>query len=180
MIKLGTHNSLSYLPCQWYLRLFSWIGKCQSLNIEEQYKKGVRFFDIRIKYVNGKTMSGHGLLTYKVDIENILEWLNSKYDCTVRLFLENNKKNPTKDFNRFENDIKNWISKYKNIVFTEGGCRYNYKRFINDKLKFDECYWKFGYTLIPYPKYWAKHNNYRLHHGDNEIKFRVYDFIDIY
>lgn len=177
MNKLGTHNSLSYLPCQWWLRLFSWIGRCQSLNIEEQYDRGVRWFDIRIKYKEDRIVSGHGLLTYNADIDAVFTFLNSKKDCIVRLFLENSKKNPEKHFDRFEKDIESWKEQYPDIRFVEGGCRYQYRQFIADKEKTRDCYWEkdFGLSL---PCWWAKRHNYQLHHGDNETEYSVYDFIE--
>lgn len=178
MKKLGTHNSLSCLPCQWYLRPFAWVGKCQSLDIAEQYKKGVRWFDIRIKYVNDRTISGHGLLTYKVDMESVFAWFNQHIDCIVRLYLENSKNNPEKHFDRFAKDIKVWRNKYKNIRFVEGGCRFQYRQFIEDNVFARHCYWSKGDTLIPYPRGWAEENNHRFHGGDNEDIFSVYDFIE--
>lgn len=51
---LGSHNSLSYLPIKgWKKILKSWV-QCQSLTIEEQYNKGVRYFDLRIRRDNKK------------------------------------------------------------------------------------------------------------------------------
>lgn len=178
MKLLGTHNSLSYLPCQWYLRPLAWVGRCQTLNIAEQYKRGVRWFDIRIKYVNDRTISGHGLLTYKVDMESVFAWFNQHIDCIVRLYLENSKNNPEKYFDRFAKDIKVWRNKYKNIRFVEGGCRFQYRQFIEDNVFARHCYWSKGDTLIPYPRGWAEENNHRFHGGDNEDIFSVYDFIE--
>lgn len=178
MILLGTHNSLSYLPCQWYLRPFAWVGKCQSLTLEKQYAKGIRWFDIRVKYVDGEPLSGHGLLTYNVSIPAVLNYLNRKKDCIVRLYLENSKRNPTKFFKRFAADIANWQAAYSDIRFVEGGCRFQYRQFIEDNVFARHCYWSKGDTLIPYPRGWAEENNHRFHGGDNEDIFSVYDFIE--
>lgn len=179
MILLGTHNSLSYFPCQWYLRPFAWIGKCQSLNLAEQYQKGVRYFDVRVKYVNDKAVSGHGLLTYAINIEIPLMFLNNrKEQCIVRLFLENSYFNPTKHFERFAKDIKVWKDKYKNIRFIEGGCRFVYKQFIEDKVPANHYYWSKGDTLIPYPRWYAKRNNAKYHVKDNKKEYNIYDFIE--
>lgn len=177
MILLGTHNSLSYLPCQWYFRPFAWVGRCQSLCIEEQYNSGVRYFDIRVKYVDGKAISGHGLLTYKIDIDDVLFKINCFRGCIVRLFLENSKRNPTKDFERFSADIKIWADKYLGIRFVEGGCRHTYKRFIADNIPERRCYWSKGDSIIPYPKAYAKGHNKVFHTGDNEEIYSIYDFI---
>lgn len=177
MILLGTHNSLSYLPCQWYLRLFAWIGRCQSLNLSRQYDMGVRLFDIRVKYIDGNALSGHGLLTYDINIPVVLNYLNMKKDCIVRLFLENTKRNSTKDFERFAEDIANWQREYPNVRFVEGGCRYAYKRFIPDKVSERRCYWEKGDTIIPYPRAYAKGKNKSFHLDDSEDIYSIYDFI---
>lgn len=177
MKKLGTHNSLSYLPCQWYLRPFAWVGRCQSLTLEKQYEKGVRWFDIRVKYIDGEALSGHGLLTYNISIPAVLNYLNRKKDCVVRLFLENSKSNPTKDFDRFADDISQWREKYENIRFVEGGCRYAYKRFIQDKVPEQHRYWSIDKFIIPYPRGYAFIKNPSSHLEDNEHEYNIYDFI---
>lgn len=46
---LGSHNSMTYLPITgWGRVLRPWV-RCQSLTLMEQYKRGVRYFDIRIR-----------------------------------------------------------------------------------------------------------------------------------
>ena len=89
-MKLGTHNSLSYCKPQWYFRLFNFIGKCQDLNIYEQYEAGVRYYDIRVKFKKDKIVSGHGLLTYNINVEDVLDFLNDQATCNVRIVLETN------------------------------------------------------------------------------------------
>lgn len=84
-MKLASHNSLSYAPVkQWYLKPFFWIAKCQSKNIEEQYKAGVRYFDFRLAGI----YPAHGLIQYNADVLHELTLLNNKGDCTVRIICE--------------------------------------------------------------------------------------------
>lgn len=178
MKKLGTHNSLSYLPCQWWLRPFAWMGRCQSLTLLEQYRMGVRYFDIRVKYVKGKTVSGHSLLTYDVDIENVLYLLDNYGDCIVRLFLENSWFNPSEHFEDFMSDIQKWQRMYTKTKFVEGGCRFSYRSFITDNVPVRNCYWMLGDKLeIPYPKRFAIENNRKFHHYDNNETYSIYDYI---
>lgn len=183
MKKLGTHNSLSYLPCQWWLRPFAWIGRCQSLTIEEQYNLGVRYFDIRVKFdKNGSPISGHGLLTYQVDVDSILKYLNSKKDnIVIRLFLENTKRDPRKYDHLYRDYIKYWQQAYPYLYFVEGGCRYDYKNFITKNINTRTCYaeyWKKKFC-IPFPKKWAKKNNPELHKSDSDAIYSVYDFVQL-
>jgi len=87
---IGSHNSWSYLnPKQWYFRPFAWMAKCQSLTIREQYEKGIRFFDLRVR-LNwaGVVKPVHGLTEYKGYIIDDLLWLNMHKGCTVRILLD--------------------------------------------------------------------------------------------
>lgn len=85
-MKLASHNSLSYAPVkQWYLKPFYWIAKCQSKNIEKQYKAGVRYFDFRLD----GSHPAHGYIRYNIDVLHELTFLNRQGDCTVRIICEN-------------------------------------------------------------------------------------------
>lgn len=94
---IGTHNSLSYMPVyQWWLKPFFWVARCQSKDLLEQYNAGTRWFDFRCKRgVNGRYWAGHGLITYNVHVDAMLEVLSErcKYASDlvfVRLMLEDN------------------------------------------------------------------------------------------
>lgn len=186
-MKLGTHNSLSYMRCQWWLEPFAWIGRCQSMTIKEQFLYGVRYFDIRVKFVNGVAKSGHGLLTYDIlidDVLGLLQWYYTKIgkgkeEVIVRLFLENSKHNPTLYAKEFMMCIEKWKEKYPELTFIEGGCRYDYKSYIDYNIPVRVCYaeyWK-KKLCIPWPKHWAKKHNKGLHEGDNSRQYSVYDYI---
>lgn len=187
-MKLGTHNSLSYMRCQWWLEPFAWIGRCQSMTIKEQFLYGVRYFDIRVKFVNGVAKSGHGIFTYNVLIDDILSLLQKYYneqnkdkqEVVVRLFLENSKRNPTLYAKEFMMNIKTWKEKYKELIFVEGGCRYDYHSYIEHNVPTRICYaeyWK-KKLCIPWPKHWAKKHNKELHQNDNDEIFSIYDFVE--
>ena len=88
---IGSHNSMSYLkPRRWYLRPFSFMSKCQSKTLKEQYEKfGVRLFDIRVSFdKDGTPYFAHGLMQYKGDVYEHLDYLNTKLNVEVRLLLE--------------------------------------------------------------------------------------------
>lgn len=93
-MKLGTHNSMTYLkPKKWYMYPFKFMAKCQSMTIEEQYKYGVRYFDLRIYFDNGTPKFKHGLITYEGDVSEVLSYLNKcKERVYVRLWLECSKR----------------------------------------------------------------------------------------
>ena len=97
---LGSHNSLSYLPCKrWWMYLVNWAAKCQSKTLSEQFHDGVRYFDIRLKWDDKKEgwVIAHGLIEYKGNVRRILETLNSlakfyNEKLYVRFLLEYNKR----------------------------------------------------------------------------------------
>lgn len=50
-MKLASHNTVTYPTIkQWYLRPFTFMARCQSRSHIEQYKRGARFFDIRVRF----------------------------------------------------------------------------------------------------------------------------------
>lgn len=96
MIK-GSHNTMSYLPVrQWWLRPFRAWGRCQRLNLRDQWKAGVRHFDLRIKFDDdGTARFGHGLLTYRcsatpADVIFAIAHIarSTKQAVTMRIWLE--------------------------------------------------------------------------------------------
>lgn len=97
---LGSHNSLSYLPCRkWWMYLINWAAKCQSKTLSEQYHSGVRYFDIRLKWNDKKEdwVIAHGLIEYKGNIRKVLETIDSlakfyNEKVYVRFLLEYNKR----------------------------------------------------------------------------------------
>lgn len=187
-VKIGTHNSLSYLkPKQWWLRPFAWIGRCQRLTIAEQWDAGVRYFDIRVKYDKyGNAKSGHGLLSYNVFVYDVLEEIDGYAMCSgeravVRLFHENKKRKPRKHRSEFFEMCANVAGKYRHITFVEGGSRYKYVSFLPDNVHTRVCYAEYFKKkfCIPFPKRWAEDNNARLHRGDNNEEYSIYDFVDL-
>lgn len=77
-MKLASHNTMSYLSPQWWVKPFGWIAKCQAKTIEEQYDNGVRMFDLRVAFDNKDNIFfAHGMASYKViDVREILEKIN--------------------------------------------------------------------------------------------------------
>ena len=93
---IGSHNTFTYLPPKNPIySLFKALWKCQDLAIEEQYKFGVRFFDIRLIWSKRRNRweIGHGLVIvkgiyFKTCME-IGEYMSSKFpEAKYRLVLE--------------------------------------------------------------------------------------------
>lgn len=122
---LGSHNSLTYLPCRkWWMYLINWAAKCQSKTLSEQYHSGVRYFDIRVRFdKNDRPIMAHGLIEYKSTVENYICILNEiakhyKERIHVRYVLEFNKE--PKDWNKqkslLEELVQNLIIHYPNLT----------------------------------------------------------------
>lgn len=131
-MKLGTHNSMSYLPPKkWYLYPFRFMAKCQSVDIAEQYKLGARMFDLRIRYdKNGVPEFRHGSMAFKGNVEDILKYLNSrKARCYIRLLLEvKNTKDLVRQELLFLDDCKRWEATYKGLTFFCGRRKFDWKQ----------------------------------------------------
>ena len=57
---------MTFAPIRkWWLKPFAWIARCQSKDIHEQWKAGVRYFDFRLRFDgNGLPVPAHGLAEY--------------------------------------------------------------------------------------------------------------------
>ena len=167
---LASHNSLTYCKPQWYFRPLAWFGRCQDKTIEEQYELGVRYFDIRLRFretwFETKVISGHGLLSYDINVEEILEYLNSKGDCTVRLTLEISFMDKFLKWVEFSRDAfkctcNHYSITFTNIIFTGGYEKGSWIKLVEYPwIHIYESYWMFSKKRwFPYPKRYAKRNN---------------------
>ena len=132
-MEIGTHNSMTYLkPKKWYLYPFQFMARCQSLPIDEQYRKGIRLFDIRITYdKNNNPEFRHGLMAYKGDVYKTLDWLNSQSEpIKVRILLEEHKESTIKEA-LFIKDINRFKNEFKNLTFYEGRRKFDWKKLID-------------------------------------------------
>ena len=124
--KLGSHNSWSFGKTEWYIPAFT--CRCQKLNIQEQYNRGIRLFDLRIRFKDYKARVAHGLAIFDVNIDEDLAWLNDKKDCYVRVLLEYNAK--PKHFKLlcalFRNVCGYMKMSYQNITFFGGYAKWNH------------------------------------------------------
>lgn len=183
---LASHNSLTYNNPQWYLRPFAWIGRCQDLNIDEQYAYGVRYFDIRVKFDGIIAISGHGFLTYHVCIDDILRKIEMFNEtCIVRITLEDSKASYS-DKTKFKIACEYWESVFANTIFTGGYQKgtwehlYQFTRHPQKDIKVIEEFWLFKEIgIYPYIKYYAKlynSKNKEIHKYSNY--YVMVDFIE--
>lgn len=141
-IYIGTHNSMTYLrPAKWWARRFNIFARCQCEDITEQYKAGMRCFDIRIywDWRQNNWCFAHGLVRYHFNDErdrrpleyvlDTLRKLHEKQDgkIFIRLILEKTKDIiiETRKFDEYCGEIEN---KYKEFTFLGGFRKKDWER----------------------------------------------------
>ena len=123
---LGSHDSFTYLNTgNVLIDFFSKFWRCQTKSIAEQYKLGVRLFDIRVidSKEDGKIWwrVGHGAAKVKqrfINLENICLYFKEQYPGSyIRLMLESGANN-LEIRARFENEAAEVIQKYSDMIWT--------------------------------------------------------------
>lgn len=110
---VASHNTFTYLtPTKWWAKIINFAARCQSKTIDEQYKAGVRFFDIRIKNLSLGTSAyaydyGHTVTTYKSTYLRVTTMIRRYSDCGFRIINEDSKNKEL-----FREFCKMLISKY--------------------------------------------------------------------
>lgn len=122
-MTLASHNTMTYLkPRKWWMWFGRFMAKCQSKSIEEQYKAGARWFDLRIALIKPNKNDlhypyfAHGAMSFKGDIENTLAFLNSKKDAYCRIVLEKGNAAEEEIFKYF---VIKWKGQYPNLKITQ-------------------------------------------------------------
>jgi hypothetical protein len=189
MAKIGSHDSMTYLPCKkWFLKPFKFMARCQSVSIQEQYDKyEVRMFDLRIKFHENEPYFAHGEMMFKGNVYDVLKWINTKENLHVRIILEENFDNHNDDdeelFMQFCENIENI---YKNIRFFGGNRKYDWEviyKFKNEDPTLDDKYSSTTGTKLDdwCPYFYAKINNKSLYANRDKCTkdYLFMDFVNI-
>lgn len=186
---LGSHNSWSYLPPKkWWMKPFTFLAKCQDLDIISQYKEGVRCFDLRIRYDDDDIIVAHGMMEYKIkglQIHSDLGWLNSKGNVQVRILHEarNRKQYTTSSIAKFKSFCKYCELTYTNTKFWCGKNLYNWETDYEFSYK-PTCDEKYSSVCPPkilddwYPRMYAKKNNKKILEAGTDKDILLIDFIN--
>lgn len=127
MLKLGTHNSMTYLEPTDLPQALVWpTGKCQDLTLEEQYEFGVRLFDLRIRFTEeGIPYFAHGFLEFhKKSVVDVLDFLNRKQGCVVNLVMESFGNVKDTQDHYFIDFCKMVETEYEHVTFIGGWSKY--------------------------------------------------------
>lgn len=119
---LGTHNTMTYLrPKSLLLKPFAAFAQCQDKTIDQQIEIGVQYFDLRIRFDDGKPYFCHGLIryddlgTYTVyDVLRKINELGKTKDVYVRMMLETSEYDQDQDY-AFNTFTLRWKTKYPHI-----------------------------------------------------------------
>lgn len=164
-MMLGSHNSFTYLPPKnWWRIIFAPWAKCQSQNIAGQIREGgVRYFDIRCRYIDGDFYVSHGPYIVNLKVKDAIALIGGSANCNVyRLILEYNKQ--PKNYAEIEDKFIKLVQKYSNSD-TELDCaiiKYSWKYIKESRYTFCDYYgsvkmpkWK---QIFITPKLWRKLN----------------------
>lgn len=140
MAIIASHNTMSYLkPRHWWMKLFSFIYKCQDKTIRQQLLEGVRDFDIRIAVDDDFNYCfAHGIVKFRStstdNIVSIFRLLNGKsyterIPINVRLIFEEpyHTKLTEEKTKRFIYLIYDLLNSYKYINLYEFRRKYDWK-----------------------------------------------------
>lgn len=181
-VKIGTHNSLTYLRPQWWLRWMNFTARCQNLTIQEQYKAGVRYFDFRIKFTRKGIRAGHGPMTYKADFDSLFNFLNGKGDCIVNIVLENRRWQGRKKDAEFVSYVDWLVSRYPCIHFVGGDRKRPWEKLIFlQGVPARACFefYEGKNFKFPYPLKYARKKNKEYWKGVNDSVYSLFDFVEI-
>ena len=132
--RIGTHNSMTYLkPSKWYMYMFRFAFRCQSLTIDQQLECGIRVFDLRVRMnKNNKWVFAHGLVEFKGDnIYDVVERISKYNDCKVRIMWETTNEDYPIEAETFISLCRTLESQYPNIKFFGGTSIASWKNWYN-------------------------------------------------
>ena len=110
---IGTHNTFTYLHCDSKLvECQSRFWRCQDLTLAEQYKIGVRYFDIRVfrTVKNGRKVwqAAHGEANLKktwTNIKSVCNMVRALKGSKFRILLEKGDQDDIDEFAKQVNDL---------------------------------------------------------------------------
>ena len=113
---IGSHDTFTYLKStSWIFNNCKKYWKCQCKSIDEQYKAGIRMFDIRL-YRDGKFWKPcHGAVNLKgikwVSLVNLISYMNNNFkEAIFRIWLEKGNEADENLFKRETEIVKYYIA----------------------------------------------------------------------
>lgn len=174
------------------MRLIGFTARCQRISYFEQYKLGVRIFDLRVLPVEDRIELRHGLIKYDCNVFDILDYIGgTSKEVSCRILLEQNhkKKNQEDIDKKFSKFCSLLETKYPEIKFFGGERKYDWKSIYTFKNGYPEGavekYSSVDKTskiddIFPF-LYARKHNKKNVEElsKNPDVKYLWMDFIDI-
>lgn len=115
---LGSHNSMSYLPAvHWWQRWQKRWYQCQDKTIDEQLASGIRYFDIRLNFINEVWHFVHNKIDFGIEDEEVYKSMNSiKEKVYVRFIYDVREKSSKHNAYKFLAHLNDIQNKYPNII----------------------------------------------------------------
>lgn len=147
VMNIASHNTFTFLkPKKWWAKPFAFVAKCQEIPITEQWRIGVRSFDLRIRFrKDGTPYFCHGLVEYDGDVTTELLRIdelaaNDKTVAVCRVMFEDNMFTVDRDeqielFKRFCEHV-NYKIQYCHIKFYGGYSKKEWKPLYDFEDKF--------------------------------------------
>lgn len=186
---LGSHNSWTFLPpTKWWMKLLSFISKCQEISIGDQYDYGVRCFDLRIRFNKKRELQvAHGIVVYDISemiLYRVLNWINSQEEkCYVRILHEVRNKRQRTQLSKelFINFCSNVVERYPNITFFDGHelSEWTYEYNFPYKPNMVERYSSVCKPFYDLPKCYAMRNNKELKENPPECDILLLDYVNV-
>lgn len=123
---IASHDSYTYLKSKNPLfNLISIFWRCQKINIGDQYRLGVRVFDVRVYRYENKWGVAHGKahFDYYFDLLiSICEYFNKYYPGSIlRIYLEDNVNDKNKEIlDKFLLESEHVFELYKDMIWEIG------------------------------------------------------------
>lgn len=193
---LGTHNSGTGEKLVWWQRPFSFIlnpmAKCQSRNIVQQLRDGIKLFNLQVTRYNGRWVFSHGICIYDMDLLDVIKLMKKhateESPIYYQLYYDRNFLTGTRNIKAFKElvSVLKAHSKKENVkllfAWVEGTTDYP---FINrTKLDVSEHYWTTAWAKdkpwvdkLPLPKRHAKKYN-KEYIKYNSSEYLMLDFYE--
>lgn len=178
MKKIATHNSCTGEEGYGWTRLFTLFSKCQNKTLIEQYRAGVRYFDIRIRHTKRGLIAACGLWQSDKTVYTLLKelYVEANEPCYISITYEGKK--PYWDCSAL---INNWKNLFPIFIFTYFAVKKPKWEILKSYKNIPVLpYYKIldfrsWHTLIPIPIFWKKiyYNKVKF----NNKVFKMVDFI---
>lgn len=171
---LGTHNSLTYKIHNY----FSPFGKTQSLNLQQQYNIGARYFDLRFKKINNELIAFHGVIDLGLNIKEVFDIFFTILKQNNSFILLSVRKEESKEPINIEKDIYTYFiknDKTEQVLFNNGINIPTIKD-LKNKIFFINIYKddvEFEFISWPYNTIFSKFNLYVEDVNDTSIENKI-------